>query len=488
MSRARHRGRRRRLGRRLLFFVIAVVVGTPLAVHFLAGPAGVPDGWRPHRAGPPPLSALDAPFRLDVGPLTARVDEPVRIRVEGLIAGEEVVVRATTLDARDTRFDSWGRFVAGPDGRLDLDAVPPVDGTYRGTDGNGLLWSMTAEDDASFVTSRSWTARTVELTAETERGIARASLERTYPWNEIDVQEVSGDAWSGELWLPPSTASERLPAVVFLGGFGDGPSPLNCSLLASRGYVVLNVGYHAWPGQSGDLVEVPIEAVSRALDHLQSHPRVDGDRLAVWGISKGAELALLAASHDDRVRAVAAWAPSSTVFGGISFRDPLPGSSWTMGGKPLDFAQGRPSFDTLRTTLRLLLRRPVSFRSGYLAGLELAERENLDAVAIPVERIEGAIQLVAGGDDQMWPAAEMAEQIDARLRARGFTHRVDLVIEPDAGHHVKFALWPAGGGPSRFFVRGGDPESAHRLGRRAWTALHSFLADTLPAAPPASGD
>ena len=129
--------------------------------------------------------------------------------------------------------------------------------------------------------------------------------------------------------------------IVLLGGWGDGPSPLTAALLADEGYAVLNLGYHHWEGTPERLVGIPVETIGDAIDWIERDERFDGRRVVIYGTSKGAELALLAASHDQRIKAVAAWAPSSVAFSGIDLRDPTPGSSWTFTGQPVPHAESR---------------------------------------------------------------------------------------------------------------------------------------------------
>jgi hypothetical protein len=52
---------------------------------------------------------------------------------------------------------------------------------------------------------------------------------------------------------------------------------------------------------------------------------------------------------------------------------------------------------------------------------------------IPVENIDHVL-LVAGGDDQVWPALSMSESIKARRAAHGL--ETTLVSDPEAGHRT----------------------------------------------------
>ncbi len=487
-------GRKRGCGGRLLRLALGGVAALLLlgvGVSIWAGPRGVHDGWRPVVPAPAPSANVPGELRVRVSPRVALVDVPVEITVEGLSPGEELLVRASTDDANGVAFESWARFRADPGGRVNLGQHAPLEGSYDAADASGLLWSMRSESDAAFATSAAWKRRQVALRFETSRGFVEETIERQYPWELTKKREVREPGVTAELWTPLEETSAPMQLVVLLGGFGDGPSPLQASLLAARGVAALNLGYHAWPGLSPDLVEVPVETVSRGIDWARGTGLVSEAPVAVLGASKGAELALVAAARDPRIGPVIAWAPSSTVFQGISFRSATPGSSWTWGGAPVPYLAPQVNAATLRASTRLLLRRPVSFRSSYESALDVGAVD-LERARIEVEAARGPFLLAAGADDQMWPSHRMARELADSLERVGRRNEVTLVLDDEAGHRVDFGLWPRGGGPTSFFIRGGTPEAAHRLGRRAWQASLDLLGvardPSLPSAAETSGE
>ncbi len=364
-------------------------------------------------------------------------------------------MRAHTDDAAGVRFTSWARFVADLNGILDLSLQAPLEGSYVGVDPSGLLWSMTAGDDVLFITDSQWAARTITFSAETANGVQRQGIIRRYPWPDTTRREVQAPGLVAELTLPISPSPSHGPhaVIVLLSGWGDGPAPLKAALLAARGYAVLNVGYHHWPGVPEHLVEIPVETVVTAIDWIEQDERLDASRVGVYGTSKGAELALLAAIHDPRLRAVAAWVPSSVVFAGIVFGDPNPGSSWSVDGRPLPYATMSPGLAEIRNGLRFLLKRPMIFRKSYARALAKAPA----AAFLKVENIGAALLLVSGSDDQMWPSSVMANQIERRLEEMGRRHELVNLVFDGAGHGISKRLWPTGGRRSVLFHRGGSP-------------------------------
>ena len=114
-------------------------------------------------------------------------------------------------------------------------------------------------------------------------------------------------------------------AALVLPGSSNRVDTGRARLLADHGVAALPL-----PLFDEELEEVPLERFGPALDTLASISL----RLAVIGVSKGAEAALLLAAGDARITAVAAFAPSSVVWAGLAGRQR---SSWTRGGLPLPF-------------------------------------------------------------------------------------------------------------------------------------------------------
>jgi homoserine acetyltransferase len=71
--------------------------------------------------------------------------------------------------------------------------------------------------------------------------------------------------------------------------------------------------------------------------------------------------------------------------------------------------------------------------------------DNVEAVQIPVEKIQGAILLMSAKRDQMWPSTEMSEQIVSRLAANNIAYHYEH-IPFEAGHSgyfLKESFWDA---------------------------------------------
>lgn len=245
-------------------------------------------------------------------------------------------------------------------------------------------------------------------------------------------------------------------AVLLLAGSSSRIERSRADLFARHGARVRAIRWFGGIGQRPAPHEVPVEAFIDELENL----RPDADRVAVFGTSFGAEAALVTASLH-RVDAVVAVAPSSVVWSGVV--DGSWSSHWSHHGNPLPavpFAQDwEPDAD------------PPAFRSLYATSLTQAG-EQARTARIRSERIDGEVLLIAGGDDQVWPATDFAADIVAARNAAGLATCV--VTHPQAGHRLLLpGEAPAVGGVT--MARGGTPEADAALGAKAWPEIVRVL-------------
>jgi dienelactone hydrolase len=285
----------------------------------------------------------------------------------------------------------------------------------------------------------------------------------------VDVREqgLVGSLFAGD--------DERPRAGVLVLGGSEGGFPSDVAgLLAAEGFICLALAYFGAVGVPRRLVEIPLEYVDTAFAWLREHPLVMNSRLGVLGISKGAELALLAAaSFPDAVGAVVAYSPSSVVFPGIGVAGGgSRRSSWSHRNEPVPFVPYPPA-----------VRPSLSLRGFSVVPIYRTALDNVDAVAvaaIPIERSRAPILLISGDEDRMWPAAQMAEMLKARLTDVGRGDQVIHLRYPRAGHGL--APWmPTVGSRlgSLLYDLGGHRSGNRAAVRDAWGKAVSFLRDNL---------
>jgi dienelactone hydrolase len=303
------------------------------------------------------------------------------------------------------------------------------------------------------------------------------------PVRPLQARVVKGDdaPFPGAVWVR-SAAGGRLPVIIVLGGSegGDTTARDYAPLLAAQGYAVLGLPYYngfggkitGLPDAFADIDVARLQAVRL---WLQEQPDVDASRIGIWGVSKGAEFALIAASRYSWVKAVAAIVPSDVVWEGWGLPGQRP-SSFAFAGTPLPYVP----YDRVEEEF-------AKYGTGGRPDLRRAHddgrRLNPDRVAaarIRVEDFAGPV-LVAGGDrDSIWASGPMAQAVAATRRRAG--RPVVLVHEADAGH----ALAGPGLEPAQpYEAAGGKAAAIARARLAAWAATLDLFASALKDQKPA---
>jgi hypothetical protein len=411
---------------------------------------------------------------IDVAPLEALADEPVRIRFGGLPPWGEVRLVATTTDDLGRAWSSDATFRADQQGTVDLERDAPVSGAYVEADPMGFVWSMVTAPGPPPAPFRKWTSEplTIHIELETSAAIpSRHSLCRLFARPGVARTPVDENGLVGTYYAPEGDRPRQ--AVLVLGGSNAALMESTAALLASRGLAALALAYFGRDALPRALVEVPLEYFETAMAWLRA--RSGTPSVSLLGTSKGAEVALLLASRDPAIRAVVAYCPSAYVFMGIvPGEHGPPRSSWTAGGRSLPFLplvppRLEPSDQPGTTT-------PV-----YAAAVERADRTLLAECAIPVERMHAALLMVSGGDDGVWPAEPFGAAIIERLAAAGHPAPRHHLVYPDAGHTLLFRYVPTTGlltmrGPAPFTTGGTAAGNAHALAD-SWPRVVDFLLD-----------
>jgi len=108
--------------------------------------------------------------------------------------------------------------------------------------------------------------------------------------------------------------------VIVLGGLDGGLQEGSAAALASEGFVALALGYFGPQPLFSEPIEIPLEYFAEALDWLKNQPFVTPNRVAVIGVSKGGELALLLGStYPGDIKVVVGFAPSAVTWRGVSY-------------------------------------------------------------------------------------------------------------------------------------------------------------------------
>ena len=244
-------------------------------------------------------------------------------------------------------------------------------------------------------------------------------------------KEVNENGLIADLFT--DTSSQPRKVIIMLGGSEGGKSwsrikrPIK--FLIQQGYSVLSLAYFKAPDLPNSLEEIPIEYFEKAFTWLSAQRGIIPNEVAILGASKGAEAALLLGSMVPQVKVVVAFSPSCVVWQGIPKKRFELGkgirSSWSNNGESLPFLPYPPS---IKRRDILLLR----LRSVHEEALQNTVR--VREATIRVENIQGAIMLISGNRDHLWPATNMSEKIVSRLAANKFIYHYEH-NEYNTGHN-----------------------------------------------------
>ncbi len=431
---------------------------------------------------------------------------PPKIEVSGLEPGNRVRIWTVRNFAKWQEVEgrwvpvpislhAWADYKAnGPS--LNTRTAHALAGTYRGVDPYGLLWSGRESSDPLIA------AAGVE--PEMEQGnegtgvvivqvdgeeIGRGTLKSVTPPG-LRIQTMQQPGVAGVFAAPDD--GKRHPTLLLLHGSEGGNMDDARSMairFAGQGFAALSVIYFAWDlakveGVSPVHLNTPIELLSRAKDWAVSQPGADPSRIGVYGHSKGAEFAEVAATKFPWIESVAACVPTDVVWEGYGHDDqrnlpehripkPSVASSWSFDGKPLSYVELRP------------------FKWGeenqYFSNTERYELSRADdpkraeLAVIPIEQSGARFLLLGGEKDEVWASGNMATALAKRFDNHSADRRPEVHVFEGAGHQI------CGDGtfpPRVYGLQSDDPRSKNldkegAAAARAWPMIVDFFNRTL---------
>ena len=413
--------------------------------------------------------------------------EPITIALTGLPANADVKITAERVvvafgQAKPALYRADAVYTTSADGKLDLATAAPKSGSYKGADIRGLFWAMVPTADAI---AADRPLMQVKLNATSgDKTLANATIDFINALPDVKVEKV--EKFPGAVFAALPGKVKR-PVIIVLGGSEGGSSAAReeSPRLASRGFAVLGLPYYSpqsWPSGKREIAELPeafadiaVDRLNAAFDWLKTRDDVDTSRIAIYGGSKGAEFALIAATNFSWITSVVASVPSDVVWEGWG-PGTMPGqrSSFSLNGKPLAFVPYKDfmeEFMGFQTGVDVRIRRPQD--KGRAANPAAAVKAR-----IPVEKFKGPLMVIGGHDDQVWASGMMA-QIIAEKRAEFGLETVALIYT-DAGHFLSGNGWGQttqyNAGPSK---SGGTPEGNAHAQADSYPKMIAFLKRTL---------
>ncbi len=206
-------------------------------------------------------------------------------------------------------------------------------------------------------------------------------------------------------------------------------------ILASQGFAVLVYCYfdcgRGLVGPRQTLKDVDVAAVHRAAEWLRAQPQSNG-KVAVYGFSRGAELALVAASLDAaperRLDAVAVHSPSDRYNSYFNWNWREPACLLCRAGQ----GNCRPDAPRSDFVWNIACGPDDEMRMDFSRAAWIVDGGAVRAgTRIEVERYQGPLLITVGESDEVWPV-DQTRRIEATLRDYGREPEVHYF--PGAGH------------------------------------------------------
>lgn len=374
---------------------------------------------------------------LSVATETGLQGDPVAIDLRGLEPGSRVTLRLDEVKMRRGKpayYTSTAEFEVPRDGKLSTKTDASVGGSYEGVDQAGLFWSRQRPSDQQPEAH----AALSPLTLSVDLG-SDASIEFTETIELVDAEpglrtEMLGDDFPGAFVVYPSGEGPH-PVIFVLGGSeGQDTSARRFTpRFASRGYLAVGVPYYspAWGGQPQPIpglprafAELPIDYLERVTDHVMNFHAADENAMGIWGVSKGAEYALLAGQLIGGYDAIAAIVPTDVVWEGWGADTRTSSFSWQ--GEALPFVPYKGMNEEFQKP-------EPQLRIPHEAG-RAAFPERVEPARIRVETIRTPVFLVGGDKDTVWASGPMTRAIKKTRDAAGL--ETEAYVSEEAGHYL----------------------------------------------------
>ncbi|NVJ64381.1 MAG: hypothetical protein HWD84_09165 [Flavobacteriaceae bacterium] len=240
----------------------------------------------------------------------------------------------------------------------------------------------------------------------------------------VTMEQVKVESGVAHLLYSQQGQYRDWPIVIILGGSEGGITSHHSRIgeaVLDKGYSMAGIGYHNFDGTPDNLREIAIEPIVKRIADLS---KMDNGRkrcVALIGVSKGAELALLIATKSQVADTVVAVVPSNVIWqaSNISL---LSRSSWTYNDEPLPFVR-YPWLS--KGTMTFLSEGVTKARGLHEDALSRLDSEAL--FQIPVEKISVPVLLQSAKQDNVWPSHEMSLSILERLKAKKAQHKFTLI-------------------------------------------------------------
>lgn len=426
-------------------------------------------------------------------PEKALLDEPIEIIISNLAAHEQIALEASCKDKDNNLWKSSAIFQADDKGMVHVAKQAPISGSYKSIDPMGLFWSMapTNKDPSknTFISQSTLSLHKILLSIFSEDKLrAQKTIHRLPVSHDVEKKDIQEQGIVGTLFYPKNT--KRSPGLIIIPGSGGRAPDVISQLLASHGYTVLALAYFGAEGLPERLSLIPLEYFQNAMLWFKKQPQVNGNKIALMGQSRGAELVLLLAStFPGEMDAVIAYSASHLVYSDFLSEQK---SAWTYKDTPVPFMpypSNKEIFEAAKEGHIVLhkgtIEDPFQDTQIFLYAMKMKKfNKVVKEATIPVENIRCPILILSGDDDKMWPSPVSGNSIIERLDSKGSKIKRKHVNYPNTGHNLFiFPHVPSIDLPvqitSGWSLFGGTPDGNAHAHKEAWREVLNFLNETL---------
>ncbi|MEQ3513346.1 acyl-CoA thioester hydrolase/BAAT C-terminal domain-containing protein [Pseudoalteromonas sp. BZB3] len=227
---------------------------------------------------------------------------------------------------------------------------------------------------------------------------------------------------------------QKHPLVIMLGG-SDGGNTLAkpqwqpiFDRLNETGMSVASLGYFGTDSTPSNAAELSLEEIEKRISLLANSDKINNNCVAVFGFSKGAELALLLGSHFDSINHVVAVMPSHVTWNAV--KTVTDKSSWTLKNQPLAYISA-PLFSWQMQKGNVT----GKFTPAFEQALGKATELEIEQARIPIDKNEGPVLLVSAKQDEIWPSYDMANEVMKYLEKQDYEYSFEH-IALEGGHYA----------------------------------------------------
>lgn len=202
------------------------------------------------------------------------------------------------------------------------------------------------------------------------------------------------------------------------------------ALFCDKGYSSLAMSYYGGEGQKKDMRAIPLEQFQEACDELKKRGY---KRIGIYGNSKGAGMALLAASVVPDISLVIAASAFGHIMQGTG-KESEDSCKAMVSFRGQDFPyvpKGKLFSDFIKRCIREKNIRLLYFFDEW-------DKKGTEENEIPVEKINGDILFLTSTHDESVPAKRDAQLLVNRLNRSGFRHGYKHINSETGSHNLGY--------------------------------------------------